>query len=111
MADGSSAERRAEAFLVQQGLTLVARNFRCRMGEIDLIMRDSATLVFVEVRQRRHAAFGGALESIDHHKQRKLTACAEVYLSRLPRLPPCRFDVVLLQGKQPEPLWLQNVMV
>ncbi len=108
MADGSAAERQAEYFLTRQGLTLISRNYRCRMGEIDLIMRERDTLVFIEVRQRRHAAFGGALASIDQRKQHKLMICAEVYLSRLSRLPACRFDVVLLQGDQATPHWIKN---
>jgi putative endonuclease len=61
---GQAAESRAEAFLKTQGLTLVARNWRCRFGEIDLVMQDGSTLVFVEVRLRSRSDFGGAAASV-----------------------------------------------
>uniref|UniRef100_E6QUB7 Putative endonuclease n=1 Tax=mine drainage metagenome TaxID=410659 RepID=E6QUB7_9ZZZZ len=108
MADGAQAESRAADYLIEQGLTLVERNFRCRGGEIDLIMRDGAYLVFIEVRQRTHSRFGGALESIDARKQRKLMTAAQLYLARYTRLPPCRFDVVLIEGKTAALQWLRN---
>lgn len=98
MANGIKVERQAEAYLMRQGLTLTERNFRCRMGEIDLIMRDGATLVFVEVRQRSSRKFGGAVASIDGRKQQKLIAAAHIYLSRLSKWPPCRFDALLIEG-------------
>ncbi len=108
MADGSAAEMQAEHYLLAQGLTLVERNFRCRMGEIDLIMRDQATVVFVEVRSRTGNRFGGALASIDARKQQKLIVTAQMYLQRLRATPPCRFDVVLIQGAQAAPYWIRN---
>ena len=99
---GDDAERIAERFLVRHGLTLVARNYRCRHGEIDLIMRDGESLVFVEVRLRKplrgKADFGGALASITASKQAKIIATAQHYLAGMKHLPPCRFDVVLLNG-------------
>ncbi|MHB1676171.1 MAG: YraN family protein [Sulfuriferula sp.] len=98
MASGANAEQLAAAYLIRQGLVLVERNFRCRLGEIDLIMREGQTLVFVEVRQRTSQKFGGALASIDSRKQQKLIATAQWYLTRLPRTPPCRFDALLIQG-------------
>jgi putative endonuclease len=91
---GKDAERRADAFLQRQGLRTLARNYRCRGGEIDLIARDRDTLVFVEVRLRRHTAFGGPLASVDARKQRRLTIAAEHYLQRHPWSGPCRFDVI-----------------
>lgn len=106
---GQQAEALALSWLQQRGLVCVARNYRCRMGEIDLIMHDGTTLVFVEVRQRRSARFGGAAASITPAKQARLVRTAEHYLHTLPSLPPCRFDAVLLDGQQP-PEWLQNII-
>jgi putative endonuclease len=108
-ARGQQAEALALSWLQQRGLVCVARNYRCRMGEIDLIMHDGTTLVFVEVRQRRSARFGGAAASITPAKQARLVRTAEHYLHTLPSLPPCRFDAVLLDGQQP-PEWLQNII-
>jgi putative endonuclease len=104
---GQSAEARAEAFLKTHGLTLVARNWRCRFGEIDLVMQDGPTLVFVEVRLRRRSDFGGAAASVTPAKQKKLLAAARQYLTTLKTFPPCRFDVVALSGNGP-PDWIRN---
>ena len=106
---GQQAETLALSWLQQRGLVCVARNYRCRMGEIDLIMHDGTTLVFVEVRQHRSARFGGAAASITPAKQARLVLTAEHYLHTLPSLPPCRFGAVLLDGQQP-PEWLQNII-
>jgi putative endonuclease len=110
---GDDAERFAERFLVGHGLTLVARNYRCRYGEIDLVMRHGETLVFVEVRLRKRMAdkadFGGAIASITASKQAKIIATAQHYLSGLRELPPCRFDAVLLNGLNVNSVeWLPN---
>lgn len=105
---GQTAEAHAERYLASQGLKRVARNWRCRFGEIDLIMRDGDTLVFVEVRMRSHADFGGAAASVDAGKQRKLLAAAKLYLSALPDLPPCRFDVVALTDQRGAPQWIKS---
>jgi putative endonuclease len=96
---GTAAEDLALAFLQSQGLGLKARNFSCRLGEIDLVMNDRDTIVFVEVRQRSTDAFGGAAESITARKRDKLVATARFYLARLRDLPPCRFDAVLVDGQ------------
>jgi putative endonuclease len=104
---GQSAEVRAESFLVSRGLTPVTRNWRCRFGEIDLIMQDGATRVFVEVRLRSRSDFGGAAASVTPAKQRKLLAAARQYLTTLKSIPPCRFDVVALTGDA-APDWIQN---
>jgi putative endonuclease len=104
---GREAEARAEAMLLAQGLTLVQRNYRCRGGEIDLIMRDGGTLVFVEVRYRRSERFGGAIASIDRRKQARLTAAAGYYLQRHPSPLPCRFDVVAI-GAGDRVDWIRN---
>lgn len=95
---GAQAEQAAERFLLQRGLKLLARNFRCRHGEIDLVMQDGGTLVFVEVRLRTRGDFGGAAASIDARKQRKLILAAQHYLAQLSKTPPCRFDAVLLRN-------------
>ena len=95
---GKAAEDRAADYLVGQGLRLVARNWRCRGGEIDLILRDGDSLVFVEVRARKSAAFGGAAASITTTKQARLIHAARLYLASQTRLPPCRFDALLFEG-------------
>lgn len=105
---GAGAEAMAAAFLEQQGLVIVERNYRCRMGEIDLIARDGATTVFVEVRQRRSSAFGGAAASITSAKRVKLLKTARHYLSRLHAAPPCRFDALLIEGEPPRIEWIRN---
>jgi putative endonuclease len=102
---GYSAEERAAMFLVGQGLDIVARNFRTRFGEIDLVARDGATLVFVEVRSRAPGGFGDAASSITAAKQRRIASAARLYLSTLTREPPCRFDVITLDGGAP--VWLR----
>lgn len=99
---GDAAEDAALGHLQRQGLRLVQRNFRTPGrggGEVDLIMREpDGTLVFVEVRQRASARQGGAGASITGLKQRRIVFAARHFLLRLGSEPPCRFDVVLLQG-------------
>ena len=96
---GRGAEERALRFLEQAGLVLLERNFRCRSGEIDLIMQDSATLVFVEVRMRRQSRFGGAAESINGPKLRRIRSAAGLWLRITQRCDPVRLDVVTLDGE------------
>ncbi len=105
---GAAAEERALLHLVEQGLSLVQRNYRYKGGEIDLVMRDGSTLVFVEVRQRASMLFGGAAASVGHAKQAKLIKTAQHYLQKQPSIPPCRFDVLALDGEQLS--WLKNVI-
>lgn len=95
-AAGSLAEDAALSFLQRQGLTLLERNYHCRRGEIDLIMQEHHTLVFVEVRSRRPHGFGSAAESVDYRKQQRLLAAAAHYLQAHPchQNAPCRFDVI-----------------
>jgi putative endonuclease len=110
-AAGARAEEMAAEFLVARGLAIVARNFRTRRGEIDLIARDGATLVFVEVRLRRSQAFGGAGASITAAKRARLTTAARVYLARLGAEPPCRFDAMLLDGLDPSRIvWERDIL-
>lgn len=91
---GRDAEDRVLSFLEQHGLRCLARNFRSRYGEIDLVMEERGTVVFVEVRYRRAGRFGGALESIDARKRARLTATAQWYLCSKRVSGPARFDVV-----------------
>ena len=107
--EGEQHEREAEAFLTKSGLTLVARNWHCRLGEIDLIMKDAATLVFVEVRKRGSARFGSAIASIGAQKQAKLQRAIGLYLTTLPNTPACRVDAVLFDGKG-APIWEKNIL-
>ena len=105
---GERYERDAEALLKASGLKLVERNWLCRFGEIDLIMRDGATLVFVEVRQRNSQRFGGAAASIGREKQARIERAVGLYLSRLSAVPECRVDAVLFDGAS-APQWLRNI--
>ncbi|MBX2809540.1 MAG: YraN family protein [Cellvibrionaceae bacterium] len=93
---GDRAENIACRYLRQQGLGYVTRNFSCKQGEIDLIFKDQATLVFVEVRYRKNAHFGHAQETITFKKQKKLIQAARYYLhtNRLTETIPCRFDSI-----------------
>jgi putative endonuclease len=105
---GTLAEEAAANFLAGRGLRLLERNYRCRFGEIDLIMADGRTLVFVEVRYRRNKSFGGALESITHAKREKLLRAARHYMGTRKEFPACRFDAVLLNGDTEELEWIEN---
>jgi putative endonuclease len=103
---GDAAEDRALTHLQRHGLVLVERNYRvargphAHAGEVDLILRDprDGTLVFVEVRARRDANHGGAAASVSNGKQRRIVFAAHHYLARLVPLPPCRFDIVSVEG-------------
>ena len=105
---GAEAEAVAAAFLEARGLTILARNYRCRLGEIDLIARDGPTTVFVEVRRRASRSFGGAAASITSAKQLKLLKAARHYMSRLGVMPECRFDALLIEGEPPRIEWIRN---
>ncbi|MEG3753285.1 YraN family protein [Psychromonas arctica] len=105
---GVQAEQQALVFLQKQGLLLICQNFYCRFGEIDLIMSDQGTLVFIEVRYRKNQDFGGATASITPQKQRKLIKTAKHYLSQLDDEPYCRFDVIAISESTIEPQWIQD---
>jgi len=109
---GDAAEARALTFLQSRGLVLVQRNYRIAFGpraaagEIDLVMRGAGgMLVFVEVRSRRDARHGGAAASIGATKRARIVRAAQHYLLRLPSPPPCRFDVVVIDGEAIE--WIE----
>jgi putative endonuclease len=105
---GKEAENAAAAYLEGRGLKIVARNYHCRFGEIDLVMRDGQTIVFVEVRARRSAAYGGAAASITAAKREKIIAAARHYLAGRWSLPACRFDAVLIEGDPPRIEWVRD---
>lgn len=110
--DGAAAERRAAVFLERAGLALIARNYRSPFGEIDLVMEQDQTVVFVEVRFRGRNDYGTPAETVDRHKQSRLRATAEHYLQhdRQASKRPCRFDIVAVtasaDGDRVE--WLRN---
>lgn len=107
---GQRGERRAERFLARQGLRTVARNWQCRHGEIDLVMRDGGTLVFVEVRLRTPRGFADGAASVDGFKQRRLVQAASMYLADHAGWAdaPCRFDVVSIEGDTDEIGWIRD---
>ena len=107
---GQEAEDLALGYLQQQGLTLIERNYRSRYGEIDLIMRDQQHIVFVEVRFRSSQRYGGAVSSVDIHKQRKLIKCAQQYIANTSSRLGFRFDVLAISpsSQQHDIQWLTN---
>ena len=105
---GRQAEALAERLLTGAGLAIIARNFRCRHGEIDLIARETDTFVFCEVRLRTGDSHGGAEESITPRKQARIAAAARYFLTARPEAP-CRFDVLLLQTLDVARIrWIRN---
>ena len=108
MTSGDNAEARAAVFLENRGLKIIARNYRCRFGEIDLVARSGAMVVFVEVRARSSEAFGGAAGSITPAKRRRLLAAARHYLARQGEDCACRFDVVLFNGSPSRVEWITD---
>ena len=96
---GKNAEQRARRYLEQQGLRLLESNYRCSRGEIDLIMQDQETLVFVEVRYRKSDTYGSAVETVTRSKQNRLVTAARHYLQQHRSNTACRFDVVGITGQ------------
>lgn len=108
---GARAEKLALKHLIKQGLKKVAINYHCPCGEIDLILQDKDTLVFVEVRYRKNNDYGGALESIDWRKQQKVRRSAEHYLMTFNKANiSCRFDILCVTGNlsKPDIYWVAN---
>jgi putative endonuclease len=109
---GEMAEAIAATFLQAKGLILLEKNFRCKHGEIDLIMLQGKVLVFIEVRLRSNSLYGGAAMSIDASKQNKLRRTAELFLQSHTNTysdTACRFDVILMQSLNNETVeWIQN---
>ncbi|HUG77041.1 MAG TPA: YraN family protein [Burkholderiales bacterium] len=104
---GARAEDLCAGVLKAAGLRLIERNWRCRLGEIDLIAEERGTLVFAEVRMRSGAAFGGAAESVTAAKRSRLVAAARLYLARRPGAS-CRFDVFLVEGDPGRVQWIRD---
>jgi putative endonuclease len=108
---GAEAEELAALFLARHGLVIVERNWRRRVGEIDLVALDGEVLVFVEVRLRRRSDFGGAAASITSAKRARMIAAAGLYLARLRQTPACRFDAILLDALDAARIeWLRDVL-
>ena len=110
---GAQAEMTAEKFLLAQGLQLIGRNYYCRFGEVDLVMRDRNYLVFVEVRYRSSNRYGGALDSIEQRKQARLVRTARHYLAYQARDSNalCRFDVIAVSTAHFGIQWVKNAFV
>ncbi|QLB19486.1 YraN family protein [Mannheimia granulomatis] len=109
---GSIYEQKAREFLEAQGLRFVAANQSFKCGELDLIMQDGQTTVFIEVRQRKSNRFGSAVESIDYRKQQKWQNAANMWLLKQNQsldTANCRFDVIAFEGNQ-LPLWIPNFL-
>lgn len=110
---GSFYEQKARVYLETQGLKFIAANETFKCGELDLVMADGDTIVFVEVRQRKSSRFGSAVESIDYRKQQKWLNAANMWLftkrNQSLDTAKCRFDVVAFEGDNP-PLWLPNFL-
>ncbi len=105
---GNLAEALAADYLQVRGLRLIARNYTCRLGEIDLILADGPALVFAEVRLRRSSDYGGAAASVTAAKRQRILKAARHYLSGRPERP-CRFDVILLDALDPERIeWIKD---
>ncbi len=109
---GTHFEDIALAHVQRDGLRLIARNFNCRYGELDLVMRDREVVVFVEVRYRRSQGYGGALDSVGAGKRERLAKAASLFLQANPALTrhPCRFDVIAISGGAENPSidWQRN---
>lgn len=110
---GQEIEQLACQYLTRNGLKLIQKNVRCRLGEIDLIMLDGATVVFVEVRYRQTNSHGGPLESITEHKKNKIFRAAQYYLqtAHLVDKVPVRFDVLAVSGETPRQMtWIKQAL-
>jgi len=102
---GGNGEEAASALLERHGMRIVARNYRTRFGEVDIVARDGESLVFVEVRLRADSRFGGAAASIGARKRARIAAAARHFLRESGSRLPCRFDVVAIE--EGEPRWLR----
>jgi putative endonuclease len=107
---GRIAEEKALAYLKKQGLELILQNYRCRLGEIDLIMRDKELLVFIEVRSRISTKFGGGIASVTYTKKQKILKTAAYYLLKQRKYDQfaLRFDVLSIDGKSASISWVKD---
>ena len=103
MSLGEKGEGLAEKFLRKKGYKILQRNFKTRIGEIDIIASDGDYLVFVEVKSRKSLEYGQPFEAVNRHKRRKIANVAMMYLKRLKEVPPCRFDVVSVYYEHDRP--------
>ena len=111
---GAIAEQIASQFLIKKKLQLIEKNYHCRQGEIDLIMQDKNVLVFIEVRYRKQTKHGSAIETIQHHKLKRIqTAINHYIMTNNLGYIPCRIDVVGLHGnlQQPDINWIKNIIL
>ncbi len=108
---GQQAEQQACKFLLAKNLRLITQNYRCKYGEIDIIMRDQEDIVFVEVRSRERTDYGNVLESVNRHKQKKIITTATHFLQQRDWLytKNCRFDVVGIHPTNIE--WIKNAFM
>lgn len=104
---GEKSEQLACDFLLKQGMQIVDKNFRCKYGELDLVMREQQTLVIVEVRFRKSSKYGGALESITYKKQSRIIAATQYYLLQHKINSPIRFDVITMSSDS-DINWIKN---
>ncbi len=104
---GQQYEDLALDYLLGQGLELVVRNYRCRWGELDLLMQEQGSLIIVEVRYRKNARFGSAMESVTANKQSRIVAATKHYIMTHKINQPIRFDVLAITGDIP-PEWIKN---
>lgn len=107
---GRIAEKAALAYLIKQGLKLITQNYRCRMGEIDLIMRDKEHLVFIEVRSRTSSYFGGGVDSVTYAKKQKIIKTAAYYMlgHQEQNRFALRFDVISIDGTSAAITWIKD---
>lgn len=105
---GENAEEQAHQFLIEKGLKPICRNYRCKLGELDIIMSDQQSLVIIEVKYRKTDQFGSALENITRTKQSRIIAATQMYLSTQKVDCPIRFDVIAISGNG-KIEWVQNV--
>lgn len=110
---GKQSEQLASEYLIKNGLTIIEKNFHCRFGEIDIIAKDSQTIIFIEVKYRSDVNYGGAISAVSASKQEKIKKSARIYLQQQALNEyntACRFDVIAMQGQlnSPEITWLTN---
>lgn len=107
---GALVEQAAAKLVAQSGMVLKCQNFRCKLGEIDIIAQSGDTLVFVEVRYRKNATYGSGAESVTLQKRKKIIRTAQIYLQKYleHQQPPCRFDVIDVSGDPWHFDWIEN---
>ena len=104
-------EQQAKHWLTQQGINIIAENFRCKGGEIDLIgLNTQSQLIFFEVKYRKQTNYGNPAETVNHQKQQRIIKCAQNYLLKHPQYQDSamQFDVITFTAKQQTPEWIQN---